>query len=45
MVSMCIGVDFTWDGGDDVVLWLHTGELEMGDETWRWKGTYAIEMV
>lgn len=42
---MCIGVDFTWDCGDNVVLWLHAGELEMGDKTWGWKGTMAIEVV
>jgi hypothetical protein len=31
VVGMGIGVDFTWDSGDDVVLWLHARELEMGD--------------
>jgi hypothetical protein len=42
---MGIGVDFTWDCGDDIVLWLHAGELEMGDKTRRWKGTMAIKVV
>lgn len=45
MVGMRIGVDFSRDGGDDVVLWQHAGELEMGGKTRGRKRTLAIEVV
>lgn len=45
MVGVGIGVDFSWNSGDDVVLWEHTGELEMGGKTRRREGTLTIEVV
>lgn len=45
VVGMSIGVDFSRNGGDDVILWEHAGELEMRSKTWRWEGTLAIKVI
>jgi len=45
MVGMGIGVNLPRDSSDDVILWQHAGELEMGSKTGGWKGTLTIEMV
>ena len=45
VVSVRVGVDFTGNGGDDVVLLLHTRQLELRLVGWGWYGSLTLGEV
>jgi len=45
MIGMCISVDFSWSGGDDVVLLLQAGQPQEIERCRRWERSVAIVEV
>jgi hypothetical protein len=45
MIGMGISVDFSWSGGNDVILLLQTGQPQEIERCRRWEGSLAIVKV